>query len=163
MVRLLARFVGVSQRIQLANALPQAYRDILALHTTVEKAAADAGLDPRLIELVKIRASQLNGCAFCLDIHTRIARQEGETDRRLAVLAGWRDAEGVFDERERAALALTDALTRIGPEGVPEEVRLDVEAVFSDAEIAALVFTIAAINAWNRMGIGQALPLRGED
>ncbi len=135
--------------------IPDGRRAMAAL----ERAAAGGPLSRRLRELLKVRASQLNGCSYCLDLHVRTARQEGETERRLAVLAGWRDTEGVFDDRELAALAFTDALTQVGVAGVPEDVRVDVEAVFSEAEIAALVFTVVAINAWNRLAVAQSLPL----
>lgn len=148
---------GATPRWDAYGEIPEARRAMAAF----ERAAAEGPLSRRLRELLKIRASQINGCAFCLDMHVSTARQEGESDRRLAVLAAWREAPGMFDERERAALKLTEAVTLIGEEGVPEDVRLRVEAAFDDREIAALVFTIVSINAWNRLAVTQVLPLPG--
>ncbi len=112
----------MTQRIQLSRRTSEPYQQLLQLHTLVEKAAADAGLDQWLIELVKIRGSMLNGCSFCLDLHTRNARKLGETERRIYLLGAWRETN-LYTEQERAALALTDAMTLL-PEtqDVPDEV-----------------------------------------
>jgi AhpD family alkylhydroperoxidase len=119
-----------------------------------------SGLDPALYELVKIRASQLNGCAYCLDMHNRDARTGGEDQRRLDVLSAWREARGLFTDAERAALAFTEAVTRIGDAGVPDQVWDDVAAQFGQAGSVHLLMAIATINVWNRLAISthQALP-----
>ena len=103
---------SVTQRIQLSQRASEPYQQLLQLHALVEKTAADAGLDQLLIELVKIRGSMLNGCSFCLDLHSRNARKLGETERRIYLLGAWRETS-LYSEQERAALALTDAMTRL--------------------------------------------------
>src|SRR5258708_3495117 len=117
-----SRTPTAGQRIQRSRRPSEPYQQLLQLHTLVEKAAADAGLDQWLIELVKIRGSMLNGCSFCLDLHTRNARKLGETERRIYLLGAWRETN-LYTEQERAALALTDAMTLL-PEtqDVPDEV-----------------------------------------
>jgi AhpD family alkylhydroperoxidase len=144
------------QRISIGDVDPAAYQAVAGLQRYVD----GTGMDHRLGELVKIRASQLNGCAFCLDMHTRDARAGGEDQRRLDVLAAWREAPDLFDERERAALALTEAVTRIGADGVPEPVWAEVARVFDDKQQVALLMAIATINVWNRLAVAthQALP-----
>lgn len=103
-------------------------------------------------DLVTIRASQLNGCAFCLDMHVKEARLHGERELRLHHLAIWRES-GLFTPRERAALAWTEALTVLGPQGVPDEVYTDVRAQLSERELCDLGWLIVTINGWNRMGV----------
>jgi AhpD family alkylhydroperoxidase len=122
-----------------------AYRAMVAFDQAIT-------LDPALRELVKLRASVLNGCAFCVDMHTTEAREAGEGDRRLAAVAAWRHAP-FFTARERAALALTDAATRLGDEGVPDEIWDEARAHFSPDELGNLVWAIAAINSWNRLAV----------
>jgi AhpD family alkylhydroperoxidase len=122
-----------------------AYRAMVAFDQAIT-------LDPALRELVKLRASVLNGCAFCVDMHTTEAREAGEGDRRLAAVAAWRHAP-FFTARERAALALTDAATRLDDEGVPDEVWDEARAHFSPDELGNLVWAIAAINSWNRLAV----------
>lgn len=118
------------------------------------QAVDDSGLEKALTELVKLRASQLNGCAFCLQLHLNVARKLGLDARKLDLAAVWRDA-GVFSARERAALAWTEALTRLdGPEGAPDGVWSQVQASFSAAEAVNLTAAIANINAWNRIAVG---------
>ena len=126
----------------------------------MERYVRSSGLDPRLYELVKIRASQLNGCAFCLDMHNRDARAGGEDQRRLDVLSAWREAPALFTAPERAALAFTEAVTRIGDAGVPDPVWDDVAAHFDEAGIVQLLMAIATINVWNRLAVAthQQLP-----
>lgn len=120
----------------------------------LNQAAIDAGgIEKSLIELVKIRASQINGCAFCLDMHTREARALGETEERLHVLAAWHESPA-FTDRERAALAWTDALTDIADGHVTDEVYADVKNAFSDKELAYLTAAVVAINGWNRIAVG---------
>jgi AhpD family alkylhydroperoxidase len=126
----------------------------------MERYVRESGLDARLYELVKIRASQLNGCAFCLDMHTRDARKLGEDQRRLDILSGWHEAPGFFHPRERAALALTESVTRIGDDGVPDPVWNEAAAQFDQAELVQLLMAIATINVWNRLAVSthQDLP-----
>lgn len=111
------------------------------------------GLEPTLLELVKIRASQINGCAFCLDMHHRDAREHGEPQRRLDVLAGWHEVPRLFSDREQAALALTEAVTRIADGGVPDEVWDAAAKQFTEPELVRLLMAIAAINVWNRLAV----------
>ena len=117
---------------------------------------ARCGLEKGLLELVKIRASQINGCAYCIDMHTKDARANGETEQRLYALSAWRETP-FFTERERAALALTEALTSLAADGVPDEVYAEAAKHFDDAELGNLIGAIIAINAWNQVGVGTAL------
>ena len=110
-------------------------------------------LDPKLLALVKIRASQINGCAFCLHMHREEARKLGENDSRLLLLDAWRES-AMYNERERAALAWTEALTRIADTHAPDDVYESARGVFSEEELVALSIAIAMINAWNRLAIG---------
>lgn len=119
----------------------------------METYARTSGLDPMLYELIKIRASQLNGCAFCLDMHTRDARAGGEDQRRLDVLAAWHEAPELYTDAERAALALTEAVTLIGKAGVPEPIWSEVSAHFDEPGIVHLLMAIAVINVWNRLAV----------
>jgi AhpD family alkylhydroperoxidase len=137
------------QRIDLKATAPDAYRAMAAFDRSIE-------LDSVLRELVKIRASQLNGCAYCIALHTRDARKAGESEQRLYALAAWRESP-LFSERERAALELTDTITRIGESGVPDAVYERAASEFSAAELANLIFAIAAINAWNRIAVSGGL------
>jgi len=125
-------------------------------------AAAKRGLgDPALAELVVIRASQLNHCAFCLDMHLRIAREHGVPERQLDLLAAWEEAEGVFDERERAALALTEAVTVLTEGFVPDAVYETAAKHFDDAQLAHLIGLVVAINNWNRVMVSRRIPPGG--
>ena len=136
-------------RISLPSAARAVYRAIDALDASAE-------LEPRLRELVRIRASQINGCAFCVDMHCVDAQAAGEADRRIFALAAWRESP-FFDGRERAALALTDAMTDIAADGVPDEVYEAAAAAFGDAELGNLMGVIIAINAWNRVAVATAV------
>ena len=115
-------------------------------------AVPKAGLDPLLLELVKIRASQINGCGYCLDMHTKDARALGETDERLDGLAAWRELPW-YSDRERAALELTEAVTRLSEGHPPASVVERVGEHFTAEEAAALLFAAVTINAWNRLGV----------
>ena len=117
---------------------------------------AEAGLEPRLFELVKIRASQMNGCAYCLHLHRKDAIKRGETEDRLLLLDAWRESE-LYTERERAALAWAEALTLIAESHAPDAVYEQVQSIFSDDELLALSIGVATINAWNRLAIGFRL------
>ncbi len=121
--------------------------------TALGKAAEAAGLEPLLIELVKLRASQINGCAFCLHMHAADARKLGETQERLDVLGAWREV-GCFSPREQAAILWTEALTEIARHEAHDAAYEAVAASFSEAEIAGLTAAILAINGWNRLAIG---------
>jgi AhpD family alkylhydroperoxidase len=119
----------------------------------LERHVRQSKLDHRLLELVKIRASQLNGCAFCLDMHTKDARAAGETEQRLYALPAWRETS-FFDARERAALAWTEAVTRLGGDSpVPDSVYEEVRPHFDDPSLVDLTLAIVAINGWNRLAI----------
>ncbi|HEY7173879.1 MAG TPA: carboxymuconolactone decarboxylase family protein [Micromonosporaceae bacterium] len=138
--------------------------DDLAPHINKAMNALDAAsrrtrLEAPLTELVRLRASQLNGCAYCVDMHARDAREGGETERRLYALAVWRDTP-FFTARERAALALTEAATRLTDGPVSDEVVAEAAKQFDEVELAELIWTIAVINAWNRLGAtARAWPL----
>lgn len=139
----------MAARIDAAKVAPGAYRAMLGL----EKYLHDCGLETALLDLVRMRASQLNGCAFCLDMHSKDARAAGETEQRLYLLAGWREAP-FYSERERAALAWTEALTLIADGHAPDEIYHQVRQQFSEKELADLSLAIVAINGWNRLAIG---------
>jgi AhpD family alkylhydroperoxidase len=134
-------------RLNLAETLPGAYAAIARLDRVARE-----GLDPKLRSLVELRVSQINGCAFCLDLHARVLRDEGEEQLRIDVLRAWREVE-LYSERERAALAFAEAVTLISDEGVPDEVWAEAAAHFDEAELAALWTACIAINAWNRVSI----------
>lgn len=137
------------QRLQTYEVEPEALKAILAM----EKYTRGSSLDLKLRELVKIRASQLNGCAWCLDMHTRDAVKEGEDPRRIFVSSAWREAPGLFTERERVALEMTEYVTRIGEQGVPDDAWNRAKAVFDDHEMAQLLMAICVINVWNRIAV----------
>jgi AhpD family alkylhydroperoxidase len=131
----------------------------------LERTARSATLEPELLELVRIRASQINGCTYCLAMHNRDARSRGEHQTRLDTLAAWREAP-YYTPRERAALAWCEALTDLPRTRAPDEVYAAVEAEFAQEEIAALTFAIVAINGWNRLAVGlrsDVLSLDGLD
>lgn len=123
-----------------------------------DTALADPGVDKSLGELIKIRASQVNGCALCIDMHTKDARESGETDRRIFALNAWRDTS-LFTEEERAVLALTEAVTLIADGHVPDDVFDEAKRHFDDETLGKIVMAIISINAWNRLGIVQRLPI----
>jgi AhpD family alkylhydroperoxidase len=115
--------------------------------------ASAKGVDPVIAELVKIRASQINRCAFCLDMHITDARKAGESDQRIFLLSAWEEAPGLYTDKERAALALTEAVTRLTDGFVPDEVYDRAAAHFDEVELSRLVGAIVAINAWNRFNV----------
>lgn len=117
-----------------------------------ESVIAATSIGPGLRHLINLRASQINGCAFCLDMHSREAREHGETEQRLYVLSAWREAP-FYSERERAALELTEYVTRIGEQGVPDEVYARVREQFSETEYLDLLLLLVSINGWNRLSI----------
>ncbi len=146
------------QRLLVHEVDPKAYEAVRGL----ERYVRAGNLEPRLLSLIKIRASQLNGCAFCLDMHAGEARVAGENQRRLDILPAWREAASMFSERERAALAFTEAVTLIGEAGVPDAVWEDVTRSFDQNEVVRLLMAVAAINVWNRLAVAthQELPNR---
>ena len=131
-------------------------RTARAVYQAIEALDASASLEPRLYELVRIRASQINGCAFCLDMHCVDAQKAGEEDRRIFALAAWRESP-FFDARERAALGLTEAMTRLSERGVPDDVYEAAAAAFTEAELGSLMGVIIAINAWNRVAVATSM------
>ncbi|WOF22078.1 carboxymuconolactone decarboxylase family protein [Microbacterium betulae] len=121
------------------------------------EAYARGAVDRELYELVKLRASIVNGCGFCIDMHVTDGRSRGIPHRKLAAVAGWQHAGPLFDDRERAALALTDAITRLGPDTVTDEIWDEAARLFDDAGLGALVLAISTINVWNRIAIATEM------
>jgi AhpD family alkylhydroperoxidase len=135
-------------RLNAYQIAPDTIKALMAL----EAAVRGSGLEQSLIELVKTRASQINGCAFCINMHTQDARKHGETEQRLYLLNAWRESPG-YSDRERAALAWTEAVTLVSETHAPDEIYENVRAQFSEAETVNLTMLIATINAWNRLAI----------
>jgi AhpD family alkylhydroperoxidase len=123
----------------------------------LQKEVESSGLEKTLLELVKMRASQMNGCAYCIDMHTKDARLLGETEQRIYALNAWRETP-FFNDRERAALEWTETVTRVGDTHVPDEVHDRVREHFSEAELVALTFAVVAINGWNRLAVSFRFP-----
>ncbi|MEO6826198.1 MAG: carboxymuconolactone decarboxylase family protein [Microbacteriaceae bacterium] len=146
----------VSQRLAVHDVDPKAYEPMYAM----EKYIHAGSLGEDLLALIKIRASQLNGCAYCLDMHGKEARKAGVDQRRLDVLAAWREAPDLYSAREQAAIALTEEVTLIGESGVSDEVWAAASAAFDDQELVYVLMAISAINVWNRLAISthQSLP-----
>lgn len=119
---------------------------------TLEKYVRTCGIEPKLLELIKIRASQINGCAYCLDMHTKDARAQGETEQRIYALNAWRETP-FFTEKERAALAWTESVTQVSTSQVPDEVYEIVRQHFDEKEIVNITTAIVAINGWNRFAV----------
>ncbi|MEU7180211.1 carboxymuconolactone decarboxylase family protein [Streptomyces celluloflavus] len=136
----------VSERMNFSQVAPKVFKAVLALD-----AAARDGLDPVLLELVQIRASQLNKCAYCIDYHTRDARKAGESEERIYQLTAWRESS-LYTVEERAALALTEAVTLL-PEGVSDAVYAEAAECFGEKETAQLIALIFTVNTWNRMNV----------
>jgi len=136
-------------RIDFYTASPDAFKAMMALETAVSKLP----LEKSLIELVKLRASQINGCAFCIDMHTADAMKDGETPRRLFAVTAWREAP-FFTNRERAALAWTESMTQVSLTNAPDEDYALLSAEFSPKEMVDLTVAISTINSWNRLAVG---------
>lgn len=151
--------VPVGRRVFIDKQSPQAYHSLVETAEAVRAAAADAGLDRTLVELVNLRVSQINGCAYCLQVHTRAALRAGETIQRLGVLPAWRDTE-MFTPRERAALALAEATTSPADTARQEEAYGAARPVLTDEEISAVVWVAITINAFNRVSIMSKHPVR---
>jgi AhpD family alkylhydroperoxidase len=138
----------MTERIKYSKVAPGAYRAMSGL----EKAVRESGLEPSLLDLIKLRASQINGCAYCLDMHWKDARARGESEQRLYSLDAWRETS-YYTERERAALAWTEAVTQIAGNHVPDELYEQVRPHFSEEELVNLTLAVVAINGWNRLAI----------
>lgn len=139
-------------RAQMAQHLPEAHTELVRLG-----AVLDTALDRELHALVKLRASLLNGCAFCVDMHTREALEAGTSPQRVSLVAAWREATGHFDGAERAVLELVDALTRLEDGGVPDDVYAAAAEHLSEREMVALVTAVGLVNLYNRLGIGTGM------
>jgi AhpD family alkylhydroperoxidase len=144
--------IAVQTRLKFRQAAPEAVRTLDGMRTYL----AACGLDPQLRLLVEVRISQINGCAYCVDMHTREARDAGETQQRLDCLVVWREVS-FFDARERAALAWAEALTLLPQTRAPDDVYAAVRDQFDDKGLADLTLAIVAMNAWNRIGVGFAM------
>ncbi len=138
----------MQERLNYSNVYPEAFQTMLQL----EKFTSASGIEPSLYELIKTRASQINRCAYCLDMHTKDARKQGETEQRLYALSAWRETP-FFSDRERAALEWTEALTLISENEVSDALYDAVRKYFDEKEIVALTMAIIAINGWNRLAI----------
>ncbi len=138
----------MKSRIDVMKVSPRAVQVVLGL----QKYVNETSLEPSLLELVKMRASQINGCAYCLDMHSKDARAAGETEQRLYLLNAWREAP-FYSDRERAALEWTESLTLIAENHVPDEVYQKAREHFSEAELVDLAIAVVTINTWNRLSI----------
>ena len=136
-------------RLEAQKVAPGAFHAMLALEEYVRKSSR---LEPSILHLVRMRASQINGCSYCLDMHSKDARAEGETEQRLYALNAWRETP-FFTDRERAALAWTEAVTLVGQDHVPDSVYEEVRQRFSEEELVNLTMAIVSINGWNRLCI----------
>jgi len=140
-------------RINISKTEPKAYRAMLAL----EHYLNDTDLNPIHKELIKIRASQINGCAYCLNMHTKDARKLGETEQRIYMLNAWKEAYDLYTEEEKVILAMTEEITLISKSGLSDETYKKAVALFTENQIAQLIMAIITINAWNRIGISSEL------
>ena len=138
----------MAERLNYAKAFPEGVHAVLALERTI----ASSGLESSLLDLVRTRASQMNGCAYCIDMHTKDARAAGETEQRLYALSAWRETP-FFTPRERAALAWTEAVTNIQQGHADDAVYQEVRKQFTEPELVRLTLAIAQINTWNRIAI----------
>jgi AhpD family alkylhydroperoxidase len=149
----------VSERTQLSRALPEALDQLVGLNRILTRTAAEEGLDAGVPHLVEIRASQINGCAPCVDMHSHAAVRRGEAQRRLALLPVWRETD-LFTEQERAALTLTEAMTKLpGTREVPDDVYDRAAKVFTERQLAVVVWIAAEIQAFNRLNVTSRAPL----
>src|SRR5689334_23377147 len=138
----------MKQRLDYSAVLPEAMRPLYAFHRYSEQ----SGLEQSLLELVRLRASQINGCAYCVDMHSKDARSKGESEQRLYALSVWRETP-FYSERERAALAFTEAVTLIAQQHVADDVYFAAREQFSEAELVKLMMAITMINTWNRFAM----------
>ncbi|WP_304528231.1 carboxymuconolactone decarboxylase family protein [Kitasatospora sp. CB02891] len=153
---------GALPPLPLIELAPQAFAAVHALHGSVEQAAAAAGLEPLLLELVRLRCSQLNGCTYCVDLHTSAARKAGESAERLDGLAAWRESGPLFTPREQAALALAEAVTRLPDHAEGARAQRVARAVLSDPEAAFVAWAATVVNAYNRIAVtSRPVPAAG--
>ena len=145
----------MSERINLYQVSPEAYKGMLEL----EKYVAQSGLDTKLYHLLKMRASQINGCHYCINMHSRDAMKLGETAQRLFLLDAWRECGDLYTDKEKAVLALTEAMTLIVGKPIPAEVYNEAAKQLTEKELAAVIMGVVAINGWNRMAITCESPL----
>jgi AhpD family alkylhydroperoxidase len=138
--------LNMQQRLDVLKIAPEAFRVMSGLQSYVTK----SGLESTLVELVKIRASQINGCAYCIDMHTKDARLNGESEQRIYALSAWRETP-FFTDREKAALTWTETLTLISENHAPDHIYEEVHRQFTDKEMVALTMAVVAINSWNRL------------
>jgi AhpD family alkylhydroperoxidase len=144
----------MQSRLEIMKVAPGAYRAMAALESYVKS----SGIEAPLLDLMRLRASEINGCAYCIDMHTKDARAHGESEQRLYAVPVWRETP-FFTDRERAALAWTESLTRISETHAPDDVYGDLRRHFSELEIVNLTMAIVAINGWNRIALGfRAVP-----
>ncbi|TAN00776.1 MAG: carboxymuconolactone decarboxylase family protein [Chitinophagaceae bacterium] len=144
----------MEERFKLFQNEPKALEAMLG----VENYVRNSGLDKKLYELIKIRASQINGCAHCLNMHTRDSRKLGETEQRIYLLNAWRETD-LYSAKERAALALTEAMTLISVHQVPDDVFNEAKKQLTEKELAAVMMAVVAINGWNRIAITSHTPI----
>jgi AhpD family alkylhydroperoxidase len=149
-----------TQRVNIGKQHPAAYKALIAMSTEIEEIAAAAGLDPLLVELLKIRTSQINGCAFCLRMHTRDSLKKGENPDRIAVLPGW-DETGYFSEIDRAALRLTEAITRVSDGHVGDEDYDAAAVVLTGDQVSAVAWLATVMNAFNRVAVTSRYRVAG--
>lgn len=140
-----------ARRIAMDELAPKPFAEMLRLEKAIE-------LDDRVRHLVTVRASQINGCAFCLDMHSKDLRAHGETEQRLYMISAWREATHLYDARERAALAWAEAVTRLVEQEVPDVIYEEARSQFSETELAQLTLAVVAINGWNRLNIAFRTP-----
>lgn len=150
--------MSLDDRVNLGKAAPELYRAVVALDGQVVQRAKTAGLADGFVHLLRLRASQVNHCAFCVRMHTRDALTAGESSDRISVLPAWRETQ-YFSEQERAALALVEAVTLVAHDQVPEEVYAEAAAVLSHDEIAAVEWLAIQMNIWNRIAIASRYPV----
>ncbi|MFE9557827.1 carboxymuconolactone decarboxylase family protein [Streptomyces sp. NPDC006692] len=149
------------RRIFIDKQSPKAHHALVQTSEAVRAVAAEAGLDRTAVELINLRVSQINGCAYCLDVHTRAALRAGETTQRLGVLAAWRDTQ-LFTPTERAALALAEATTEPADTATQESAYATARDVLTDDQISAVIWVAVTINAFNRVSIMSKHPVRAE-
>jgi AhpD family alkylhydroperoxidase len=143
----------MQERIKYSKTAPEAAEILRSLERYITKTS----LEPELVELVKLRASQINGCAYCIDMHTKDARSRGESEQRLYGVSAWREAP-FYNERERAALAWAESVTLVSEDQVPDEIYNLAKAQFTEKELVDLTWVVIAINAWNRLAISFRTP-----
>ncbi len=144
----------MQERFRYDKADPDAYKAMLVLSQAVERTS----LAPQLIDLINYRVSQLNGCAFCLDMHSKDLRTRGETEQRLYMISAWREAPHLYSGRERAALAWAEAVTQLPNQQVPDATYDTARKEFNEAELAQLTLAVVAINGWNRFNVAFHMP-----